>query len=193
MIPGLHTVALADTPAQPWKNGGGVTRELLAWPTAADGVLRVSIAEVDRDGPFSAWPGIDRSFAVLQGAGVRLHFEDGVHRLTPSSAALHFDGGLAPGCRLLGGPTLDLNVFTRRGAGRAVLERVCPSDVWRHPAALHGVFTLAPATLRDGNHAHALPAGTLAWRADAEQAEWTLSLQDEQAPAWWLAFEATVR
>ena len=57
-----HTVALADVPAQAWRNGGGTMRELLAWPDASDWQLRVSVAEIEADGPFSAFP--DRKSVV---------------------------------------------------------------------------------------------------------------------------------
>ena len=60
------------TPPQPWRNGGGVTRELLAWPDGGDWRVRVSVADIDADGPFSAFPGVERWFAVLEGAGVAL-------------------------------------------------------------------------------------------------------------------------
>ena len=68
----LRLVDLAATAPQPWRNGGGLTRELLAWPGSGDWVLRVSVADIEADGPFSAFPGIDRWFTVLSGAGVRL-------------------------------------------------------------------------------------------------------------------------
>jgi environmental stress-induced protein Ves len=35
-------------------------------------VLRISVAEITRDGPFSAFAGVQRWFAVLEGAGVML-------------------------------------------------------------------------------------------------------------------------
>ena len=55
---------------QPWKNGGGSTRELLAWPHAHDWALRISVAAVERDGPFSAYPGVQRWLAVRMGIGL---------------------------------------------------------------------------------------------------------------------------
>ena len=42
----------------PWKNGAGVTREVAAWPPEArldDFGWRVSMARVERDGPFSTF------------------------------------------------------------------------------------------------------------------------------------------
>ena len=69
----MQIVNLADVTPQPWLNGGGITRELLALPSAADWKWRISVAEVARDGPLSGYPGIERWFAVVQGAGVVLH------------------------------------------------------------------------------------------------------------------------
>lgn len=112
-------VDLATVAPQRWKNGGGLTRELLRWPdpgrapgtaAAADGWrLRLSVAEIARDGPFSPFPGVTRWFAVLAGAGVVLALPGGERVLRPGDAPLRFDG--APGCRLLDGPTLDLNLM----------------------------------------------------------------------------------
>jgi uncharacterized protein len=112
----MKTVRLADCPALPWRNGGGHTHELLAWPSAADWQLRVSVAEIAADGPFSPYPGIDRWFAVLGGAGVVLALPQGEITLRPGSAAVAFAGETAPACRLIDGPTHDLNLMRRRGA-----------------------------------------------------------------------------
>jgi environmental stress-induced protein Ves len=46
-------VPLEDVSPAPWRNGGGVTRELLAWPTPQDWDWRISVAEVEKNGPFS--------------------------------------------------------------------------------------------------------------------------------------------
>ena len=59
----------AVTP-QAWRNGGGQTRELLAWPSAADWSLRISRADIERSGPFSAFAGVQRWFEVLSGNAV---------------------------------------------------------------------------------------------------------------------------
>ena len=56
----------------PWRNGGGVTRELLAWPDPHDWLLRVSVADIHASGPFSKFPGVDRWFAVLAGGAVSI-------------------------------------------------------------------------------------------------------------------------
>jgi environmental stress-induced protein Ves len=89
-------------PPQPWKNGGGTTRELLAWPAAADWRVRLSVAEVAADGPFSRFEGVQRWFAVLRGAGVRLVVDGVAHTLTAASEPLAFDGAADTQCTLLG-------------------------------------------------------------------------------------------
>ncbi|HET9821068.1 MAG TPA: HutD family protein [Burkholderiaceae bacterium] len=116
----MNTTRLADVPLVPWRNGGGRTRELLAWPAREEWLVRVSVAEIEADGPFSAFPGVDRAFAVLSGAGVVLALPAGPRRLE-AGQSVDFGGEAAPACRLLGGPTRDLNLMVRRGAGRAHL------------------------------------------------------------------------
>jgi uncharacterized protein len=137
----MNVVHLADCPFVRWRNGGGRTRELLAWPSAQEWLLRVSVAEIEADGPFSAFEGIDRCLAVLGGAGVVLSLPQGKVRLTPRDGALSFAGEAAPMCRLIDGPTRDLNLMARRGAGHASMQRER-----RHGTGWRGVF--AEGTLR---------------------------------------------
>ena len=186
----VQFVSLADCPALPWKNGGGLTQELLCWPAAEAWQLRISVAEIARSGPFSAWPGLARHFAVLQGAGVVLRMapgEDGL-TLTADSPALHFGGAAAPDCALLDGPTLDLNLMAR--GGRAELLRARPGVLWPGGAPWRGVFSLHGATLHGAaDSALHLPAGTLAWVAGAPCGAWQLSDTAARGGAdWWLSF-----
>ncbi|MBV8125268.1 MAG: HutD family protein [Burkholderiaceae bacterium] len=121
-----HCVQADQVSPQRWRNGGGWTRELLTWPAGASGAssgnwaLRISVADIEADGPFSAFPGIARWFAVLQGAGVRL-FERDWQR---DDGLLAFDGALAPDCRLLDGMTRDFNLMHRQDQGRIAVETV---------------------------------------------------------------------
>jgi uncharacterized protein len=128
----MNRARLEDCPFVPWANGGGRTRELLAWPQRDDWQVRVSVAEIEADGPFSPLPGIDRCFAVLEGAGVVLALPGGPHRLGPRDDALAFPGEAAPHCSLVAGPTRDLNLMVRRGHGRAAMQRTpAPAMRWR--------------------------------------------------------------
>ena len=119
-----HIIPLAEVSASPWRNGGGVTRELLAWPDAQDWSWRLSVAEVARDGPFSRFDGVQRWFAVLGGAGVQLQMPDQTHVLTVDSAPLCFDGAVPVDCQLLDGATQDFNLMLRRDRASAQMQRL---------------------------------------------------------------------
>jgi uncharacterized protein len=116
--------------AQPWRNGGGLTREIAAHPpgsTLEDFDWRISTAEVTAAGPFSPFPGIDRTLAVL--AGELSLVLDGKPSVTLSteSAPLSFPGDAPASASPVTPAVTDLNVMTRRGAFSAKLER-CPVE-----------------------------------------------------------------
>jgi hypothetical protein len=109
----------------PWKNGGGVTTEIAAHPPGAglDAVdWRLSLAEVAVDGPFSRFPGIDRTLVLLDGAGVRLESDGHVVELRVPYEPYGFSGDLEVHCRLLAGPVRDFNLMLRRGCVRGALS-----------------------------------------------------------------------
>jgi len=120
----------------PWRNGGGQTREVLAWPPGAgldDFAWRVSVATIARDGPFSRFPGIVRTAVLLDGAGLRLRAgEDRVELATPCAQAT-FDGALPWQCDLREGVVRLFNVMVREElAARVTLATGAPLGV---PAA----------------------------------------------------------
>ena len=107
-----------------WKNGLGWTREILRWPEAAgdDWDWRLSIAEVDKDGPFSTFPGVERELVLLSGAGMHLHFEDGESvALNPPHDRHRFAGERVLRSELISGPTQDFNLMWRRNRIEATL------------------------------------------------------------------------
>jgi len=180
----LLVVAADEVVPVPWKNGGGVTRELLriAPPGAAPGgdwLLRISLADIAADGPFSPFPGIARAFAVIEGAGVRLRWPGGAARelvVRPGDAPIAFDGADAPDCDLLDGPTRDLNVMVNAAAARAELALVQAGPAWTWTAGAHGVFALRALTLhREGRAPVALAARTLAWCAAGDTRPWSIA------------------
>ncbi|WMY06956.1 HutD/Ves family protein [Paraburkholderia phenoliruptrix] len=126
-------IRAAELAALPWKNGGGVTREVAAHPADAglDGfVWRMSVADVAQAGPFSRFAGIDRTLVLLSGAGMLLdeaHSDNAVktHALTRPLDIARFAGEARIDARLVDGPTRDFNLMVRRGAARGELE------VWR--------------------------------------------------------------
>ena len=122
----------ADLVAAPWKNGGGVTREIAVYPHGAGFdtfVWRVSLADVAQAGPFSSFAGIDRMLVLLSGAGMLLD-ETGAadpvtHALRAPLDIARFEGETAIDARLVDGPTRDFNLMVRRGAATGEVE------VWR--------------------------------------------------------------
>lgn len=105
-----------------WKNGLGWTREIARVPDSEAWDWRLSIAEIERDAAFSAFPGIDRELVLLRGNGLRLRFDDGrVEELAPPHDRLRFAGEDAVAGELVDGPTHDFNLMWRRGAVRTEL------------------------------------------------------------------------
>jgi len=105
----------------PWKNGGGTTAEVAAFPEGSNFETfgwRISMADVASDGPFSTFPGIDRTLIVVEGDGIELDVEGIAYPLDRTSPKLSFSGDDITTGRLLGGPIRDLNVMTRRGQFR---------------------------------------------------------------------------
>lgn len=133
----LHASWLAVTP-EPWKNGGGVTRTLSVDAAQQPPRWRVSVADIDRDGPYSRFPGYDRVSVVLTGGGVELVADAdadaadvadvadaGRIRLAPGVVTA-FAGDAAFHSRLVKGPVRVLNLFVLRGAAAASV--VCVSS-----------------------------------------------------------------
>ena len=109
----------------PWKNGGGATTELAIWPAGAgldDFDWRASLAAIAEDGPFSPYPGIDRSLALVAGDGLLLDFGDERIVLSPSEPLVEFAGEAAVHATVQGQHTLDFNIMTRRGRCRHRVE-----------------------------------------------------------------------
>ena len=118
----MRIIRLADQRPMPWKNGGGTTYEVAVFPADAplDGFAwRVSMAQVESDGPFSRFDGIDRSLAIMQGNGLRLLVDGAKVELGAQSCPLAFPGDIPVSATLIEGPIMDLNAMTRR-------------DTWRH-------------------------------------------------------------
>lgn len=162
-------VRLADLTPSPWRNGGGVTRELLVWPQADDWVWRMSVAEVSGNGPFSQFVGVQRWFAVLDGAGVRLAVGAGdkaqMHELTRRSTPFCFDGAVPVDCQLLGGATRDFNLMVRSERAGVKMERLSGAASFVYDAtklvAVYAGGTGATACFDINNVL--VPAHSLAW------------------------------
>lgn len=106
-----------------WKNNGGWTTEIARSddPAAPCGFRwRVSIAEIETDGPFSSFPGVDRDLLLLTGNGMELDINDApTVRMDRRFQHIRFAGEDRVMCRLLAGPTRDFNVMADRQRCRA--------------------------------------------------------------------------
>lgn len=167
-------IHLDDCVPQPWKNGLGRTREM-AVQTSLIGtgfLWRVSIAEVDSAAPFSRFPGIDRSIALLEGAGFRMTMDAGrVHALTTVCEPFAFAGEAQVDVTLVAGATRDFNLMVKRDEARGELQ------VWRGPLT-RGVPRATVLVYCARGHVDT-PEGRLqvgdAWRPEAPDAELTLA------------------
>lgn len=112
-----------DFKEMPWKNGGGVTKELFRLSHGDSFLFRLSCARVESDGPFSLFPGIDRILLLLKGAGFELHFKDKKVTLKDFSP-ISFSGEEPIDCRLINGSSIDFNVMTNRNFATSKLEVV---------------------------------------------------------------------
>jgi uncharacterized protein len=119
----------------PWKNGGGITAEIAAYPVGApldQFEWRVSMAHVTSDGAFSNFPQTDRTLTLVEGNGVVLTIAGQDREVTPDSPPVSFPADVPTAARLPNGAITDLNVMTQRG-------------LWRHhvrSALLAGSMTL---------------------------------------------------
>jgi uncharacterized protein len=155
----------------PWKNGGGVTREIARSPGDGAPEWRVSLATIDRDGPFSDFSGYDRTIVPVGGAGFELRFGDGTRAvLDRRCEPFRFAGERKVECRLLARRSSDLNAMTLRSR-------------WEHEVGAHALssrpielavpastllFAAGGATVTCGGETYALRDGdTLACDRDA--------------------------
>jgi uncharacterized protein len=169
----IRLLRAADRVPTKWRNGGGVTREIAAWPpgaTLTDFDWRVSMAAVRDAGPFSRFPGVDRVLTIVEGTLVlRIEGRPAV-TLTAETSPFHFPGDAACIGEPIGGPVLDLNVMVRRDRISAVVWRIADATL-AVPNATCLLVALSPGSVL---------VGTSEWRFATHDA---LLLQDEGGAA----------
>jgi environmental stress-induced protein Ves len=170
-------VALRQTPASPWRNGGGKTHELVAQP-ADSWLWRASVALVECDGPFSHFAHTQRHFAVIRGAGVKLLIDGKARTVTPGGAVASFSGEQACQCELIDGPTLDFNLMTRAGTAR--LERCSRAQPlpWI-TGQLAGIYACDATSLsHPSGQQWTLAPDELLWTPELCEASWQVESRD---------------
>ena len=111
----MRIIPPAEYRAQPWKNGGGITYEIVRWPDTERYDIRISIADDRAAGPFSRFPGY-RRWSFLAGVAPIVLDAAGVRRaLTAIGDVIEVDGDVSIDCALPAGPTRLLNILVREG------------------------------------------------------------------------------
>ncbi len=183
----MKVIVTAQVRPQPWKNGGGVLRELFLQPSGNAWQVRVAVANIDADGPFSEFAGVERWFTLLAGTGVELLVKDSnrqqsLHRLVPGSEPLRFDGAAATHCRLIDGSVQALNLMLRSAQGRT--EAVIDGRDWIPDSSSCGIYS----TVAGHCNGNELPAGSLLWFDQSpEHLNFTAANGNASNSAWWLA------
>jgi uncharacterized protein len=180
-----------DVVPQAWRNGGGATRELLAWPNKENWQVRISLAEIDRDGAFSQFAGVQRWFGVVQGPGVVLDFGGKQVLQTIASDALQFDGVLAPFCSLQGSATQDMNLMLRSiDTSCGAMNSVINGHAWINGMPLRALFAASAGVWSDGVQRMRLQAYDFLWSVDAGAATWRFDTDTSGGAraggSWWL-------
>jgi len=173
-----RVIPAADYRRERWRNGLGWTREILRLPVEGEWQLRLSIAEIEQDAAFSAFPGVERELVLLHGEGLRLRFADGrCETLLPPHQRLRFAGEDELTGELVDGATQDFNLMWRRADLQAeLLHRPLVGNMlfFTEPQAAWAIHLLAgQAAFADG----ALPplqAGDTAWLGAGERRRYSL-------------------
>jgi environmental stress-induced protein Ves len=170
----------------PWKNGGGSTTEIAVDPDGADWEAfnwRVTIADIRESGPFSSFPGIDRSILLLDTlpgardphtAAMDLVIDGRTIPMQPRTF-IDFAGESATEGVLKGDPVRDFNVMSRRGVvrHRRGWHSTSPNEVHRMGGVDTRVIHLASgsAELIHGQTLRTMVAGesVIAWGDDTLQ------------------------
>jgi environmental stress-induced protein Ves len=145
----------ADYVRMPWRNGGGRTTEIALHPPDATSDTfdwRVSVADVAANGPFSRFPGVDRTIVLITGAGMRLDGDGHAAELRTPFEPYAFSGDDGIECTLLNGAVRDFNLMLRRSRARghvAIVRdegmRIVPARFLVCYAAIGAVECLLPA------------------------------------------------
>ena len=158
----MEIIRFADVRPEPWRNGGGVTREIASHPQAAsaqDGAWdwRVSIADVSTAGDFSVFPGMERVITIIDGELLLLTVDGSEHPLE-KYRPFRFSGEAASSATLPTGDIRDLNVIARQGAFKGYTSIVEISKKRPHPVfegqlavLLEGKATVAPGAAEESD------------------------------------------
>ncbi|MGX1159299.1 hypothetical protein FBY31_2332 [Arthrobacter sp. SLBN-100] len=154
----MEIIRFASLKPEPWRNGGGVTRQLASRPAAGSALdgswdWRVSIADVSKAGDFSPFPGMERVLTVVEGELLLLTV-DGAEQPLEKYRPFRFPGGAATHASLPTGDIRDLNVITRTGSFKGYTSIIELSKKRAQPifASSFGILLQGQATAADETH-----------------------------------------
>lgn len=129
----------------PWRNGRGSTREIAREPASgAEFAWRLSLADIEKDGDFSAYPGYRRAIVLVAGESLRLRFNGhGNCSLHPARRGARFEGEWQTHCAVPEGRCTDLSLIVRTGSAAG------PACIVRAPMVLHLTSTRRVVLARD--------------------------------------------
>jgi environmental stress-induced protein Ves len=137
----------ADYRLMPWRNGAGTTLEIAREPPTGDEFeWRLSLATIARSGPFSSYPGYERSVTLVEGQGFSLDISEERSRVLANMCATTlFPGAAATACLLIDGECTDLSLMVRApGRILAVTPQVLigSDEFTLEPARQHALFCI---------------------------------------------------
>ena len=98
----------------PWANGRGTSYEIASDRNeSGEWAWRLAMAPVNEDGPFSRIECVNRSLAVVDGAGMQLSVDRKKLQCLPMQV-VRFRGDAITEATLLDGPIMDINLMVRR-------------------------------------------------------------------------------
>ncbi len=135
-------INVRNLPSAPWRNGGGSTKEIAAFPLNAgldDFLWRLSVAEIKQPSAYSLFPEIDRTQILIAGDRLTLRNQNGQSKRLLAYEPFSFAGEQAwfaepeDDCQML-------NVMTSRTKVLSELEIIrgnlnCVGD-GRHPVMM---------------------------------------------------------
>ena len=113
----------------PWANGGGTSYEIASDRNElGEWTWRLAMAPVNEDGPFSRIECVNRSLAVVDGAGMLLSVDRKKLQCLPMQV-VRFRGDAITDATLTDGPILDINLMVRRKEADGEIEIVSDAGV----------------------------------------------------------------